>query len=285
VKFVRWALIAGGAILALALGFVGWVYAASEAHLRSFERPLAFEHPISEDSAAVARGEHLARTRGCGGCHGADLAGDVMWGSAVAPNLTALARSETPATLEAALRHAIGHDGRALYSMPSYNFVHLRDQDVADIIAYLRAAPVVERQLPKARLPFMTRFEIARGNDAAIPAFLDRVPPLRRQEDANESVARGEYLAMTSCNECHGFSLRADTPWGDAAPDLIVIGSYSAEDFTRLMRTGIAPGERELPMMTPVARGRFVHWTDEEVTDLYAFLSDMSARAIAEEAR
>lgn len=284
-NLVRWALIGAGALVALALVFVGWVYGASEAHLRSFALPPPFAHPIAEDSAAIARGEHLVRTRGCGGCHGADLAGEVMWGSAVAPSLTALARSETPATLEASIRHAIGRDGRALYSMPAYNFMHLRDEDVADIIAYLRTAPRVERDLPKPSLPFATRFEMALGRDAAIPAYLGRVPPLRRQDGVNASIARGEYLAMTSCNECHGFSLRADVPWGDAAPDLIVIGSYSAEDFIRLMRTGIAPGDRELPMMTPVARGRFVHWTDQEVADLYAFLSDMSARAIEDEQR
>ena len=33
------------------------------------------------------------------------------------------------------------------------------------------------------------------------------------------------------------------------------------------MRTGKALGERELPMMSGVARGRFAHFTDEEVRD------------------
>jgi cytochrome c1 len=40
------------------------------------------------------------------------------------------------------------------------------------------------------------------------------------------------------------------------------------------MRTGKALGDRELPMMSGVARGRFVHFTDEEVRDLYAFLKN-----------
>ena len=48
------------------------------------------------------------------------------------------------------------------------------------------------------------------------------------------------------------------------------------------MREGIAIGDRELEMMSGVARGRFAYFTEDELSDLYAFLRDMSARAIAE---
>ena len=90
------------------------------------------------DTAAITRGEHLARTRGCRGCHGKDLTGQVMWGHAVAPNLPQSARQDSAATLETALRHGIGRDGRdgrdgrnrrAMCLMPPYNFVRLGDAD------------------------------------------------------------------------------------------------------------------------------------------------------------
>lgn len=204
-----------------------------------------------------------------------------MWGTAVAPNLASYTRQESPATFERALRHGIGRDGRAVYSMPAYNFVRLRDEDVADIYAYLRTAPVVTRSLPSARLPWTIRWEIARGRDGAIPHFLDKVPPLRRTHDSDSAIARGEYIAMTTCNECHGFSLRADSPFGDeTAPDLAIVSGYAFEDFARLMRTGKPIGGRELPMMSGVARGRFAYFTDQEVRDVYAFLRDMGARAM-----
>ena len=45
------------------------------------------------------------------------------------------------------------------------------------------------------------------------------------------------------------------------------------------MRTGKALGDRELEMMSGVARGRFVHLRDDEVRDLYAYLRDRSASA------
>jgi len=290
-RIAKWIGLGLAALAGLALLFVGWVYAASEAHYRSFERPAPFAAPIPTDAASLAWGEHLAATRGCRGCHGADLEGEYMWGMVLAPNLPALARSETPAVLEAALRHGIGRDGRALYSMPSYNFIRMSDADVAALIGYLQTAPVSDAAPAGELAPwherviggFTVRLAIALGQDGTIPMYLDRVPQLTQQNNANASIARGEYLAMTSCNECHGFDLRANAPWPIDAPDLIVIGAYSEADFSRLMREGIPSSGAELPMMGPVARGRFVHWSDEEVADLYAYLSDISRRAVEAE--
>jgi hypothetical protein len=51
------------------------------------------------------------------------------------------------------------------------------------------------------------------------------------------------------------------------------------------MKTGKATGERELEMMSDVARGRFAAFTDEEVGDLYTFLQAMTAEAMARPAR
>ena len=291
-RILRWIGFGVAGLVGLALLFLGLVYTASEGHYRSFPAPTPFATAIPADAAAIAWGEHLALTRGCRGCHGANLEGEIMWGGMVqTPNLAALARSETPATLEAAIRHGLGRDGRALYSMPSYNFVHMRDADVAALIAYLQQAPVSdaapqgERASWSARLiqDFTLRLAIATGQDGAMPKWLDRVPALTQQDNPNTSIARGEYLAMTSCNECHGFDLRSNAPWPGSAPDLIAVGAYSEADFTRLMREGVPSSGAELEMMGPVARGRFVHWSDEEVTDLYAYLTDMSRRAIEAE--
>jgi mono/diheme cytochrome c family protein len=203
-----------------------------------------------------------------------------MWGSALAPNLVVYAKAESAATFEAALRHGIGRDGRALYSMPSFNFTRLRDEDVAAIIGYLRSLAAVSRELPMGGLPWTIRLDMALGRDAAIPAFLDQVPELRHDDNPDSALARGEYLAMTTCNECHGFSLRADVPWDDeSAPDLVIIRAYDEENFRRLMQKGIAIGERELELMSDVARSRFVWFTDQELADLFLFLQDMAEKA------
>jgi len=263
-----------GGVAVAALLFVGWVYAASEMHLRSFAAPPAFAGEIASDAASLARGEHLVATRGCGGCHGAQLEGAMMWGVAAAPNLPLYVREHDAATFERALRHGIDAQGRGLYSMPSFNFAHLRDEDVAAMLAYLRTAPVVEGPELKGRLPFEIRMAVAMGQDNVMPAWLASLPPLEHQ-GADTPLARGEYLAMTTCNECHGFSLRADVPWGadPGTPDLIaMMAAYPEEDFRRLMREGVPIGGRELELMDDVARGRFVHFSDEEMSDLYAYL-------------
>lgn len=258
----------------LGLSYVVWIYSLSQDRLTPAERPVPFVTPIPQDTAAFGRGEHLVLTRGCGGCHGEGLGGQVLWGYAVAPNLPKLAREISAADFEAALRHGIDHDGKAMYSMPSFNFLRLRDADVADIIAYLRAAPVVERELPRASLPWSIRQRLAFGMELTIVDVMDRVPPLEYAGEES-ARARGEYLAMTTCNECHGLTLSGDPPFGDpTAPDLAVIAGYDDAAFTKLMRTGKALGNRELPMMSGVARGRFVHLTDGEVSDLLVFLKE-----------
>jgi mono/diheme cytochrome c family protein len=277
-RLARWLAAAVGIAALAGIALASWVYMRSEAYLHSFERPPPFTLAIPEDDASRARGEHLVRTRGCGGCHGDDLGGQLMWGYAVPPNLPKLAREVSAADFEAALRHGIDHTGRAMRDMPSYNFLRLRDADVADIIAYLRAAPVIQRDLPRPSLPWSIRWDLARDRDVAIAAVLHKVP-LMKLAGEDSALARGEYLAMTTCNECHGLTLRADSPFDDeTAPSLMaVIAGYDEAAFTRLMRTGKALGDRELEMMSGVARGRFVHFKDDEVRDLYAFLRESAA--------
>jgi mono/diheme cytochrome c family protein len=267
-----------GVPVTLALAALAFIYVASEQHIRSFPSPPPFSFTVPDDTAAIERGLHLVQTRGCAGCHGSDLAGQQMWGYAVAPNLPALAREESAATLEAAIRHGISRDGTAMYSMPSYNFLRLNDADLADILAYLRSQPVIARQLPEPRLPWMIRAAIALGRDDVIAGFLDQVPALRHRPGGNSAIARGEYIAMTTCNECHGFDLHGEFPWGDdGAPDLVIVSAYGEDDFRAFMQSGIALGGRELEMMSNVARTRFAHFTPQEVGDLYAFLQDMAA--------
>jgi mono/diheme cytochrome c family protein len=93
----------------------------------------------ASDSAALARGEHLASAvAGCGGCHGPGLRGGAMFDAApmgrlVALNLTSgdggVGATLTPEIIERAVRHGVGHDGRALRIMPSDGFQYLSDDD------------------------------------------------------------------------------------------------------------------------------------------------------------
>lgn len=275
-------------VLALVLAGFGGVYALSEIRLRDVTRGPAFDHPIPTDAASIERGRYIARTRGCFGCHGQQLEGKdfgEQWDwpeRAVAPNLAAYARDHDAAIIEAAVRQGVGADGRALVSMPSFNFLRLTDDDVAALIAYLRSAPVVENELPTPRLGWAVRWDFARGAETHIGQWVAEVPPLRVDAEAEPQRARGEYLAMTMCNECHGLDVRGQTLYQPPTPDLAIVAAYTREDFERLIETGIGAGGRELGLMTLVAPDRFPELSDADVDALYAYLSSLQDEPAAQ---
>ena len=274
------------------IGF-GGVYVMSEARLRDMKRNAPFEWPIPTDTASLERGRHIARTHGCFGCHGQQLEGwdfGEQWDwpeRAVAPNLAAYARDYDAATIEAAVRQGIDRNGRALTSMPSYNFRHLTDDDMAALIAFLKSAPVAGKKLPKAKLGWSVRWDFARGAEMHIGQWVALVPPLRVDPVKDPQRARGEYLAMTMCNECHGLDVRGESLYsvigaGRPTPDLAIVAAYSREDFETLLETGLASGGRELGLMSLVAPDRFPDLADEELDDLYAFLSALPNEPVPE---
>jgi hypothetical protein len=66
---------------------------------------------------------------------------------------------------------------------------------------------------------------------------------------------------------------------GTKAPDLIVAGAYDLPEFKRLMRNGVASGNRKLGLMGEVARDDFRHFTDEEIAAIHAYLAERVSRA------
>jgi hypothetical protein len=51
-----------------------------------------------------------------------------------------------------------------------------------------------------------------------------------------------------------------------------VVAAYSPEAFTKLLRTGIAVGERTVGEMTTQSKNNLSHLTDAEIGSLYAYL-------------
>ncbi|MEM1089225.1 MAG: cytochrome c [Pseudomonadota bacterium] len=286
---MRWLIIIVGSLMTLtALGF-GTVYTVSELRLTDRQAVLHFTTPIPEDKASIERGRHVARTRGCFGCHGQQLEGfnfDEQWDwpkRAVAPNLAQYARDHDPATMEAAIRQGISAAGRELTSMPSYNFVNLRDDDLAALIAYLRAAPVVEASLPSPALGWEARWGFVRGTELSMADWAAMVPPLRIDPAKDPELAEGEYLAMTMCNECHGLDLRGDSYYaslglGPPTPDLAVVAAYDRAQFETLIESGVSPDGRRLGLMALVAPDRFPSLSDQEIDRLHQYLQSLASK-------
>ena len=258
---------------------LGGIFLGSELRLRNVDEPPVFQASIPTSADAITRGKHVARIRGCFGCHGQHLEGRVFteqwpWVErAVAPNLAKYAREHSPATIDAAVRYGVGQDGRALWSMPSYNWKHLSDDDLAALIAYMRSVKVRQADLPSPKLGLKARWQIALGRSQHMAEWVKMMPDLRFQDHPDEAMRLGEYLAMTMCNECHGLDLRGAINPDGPAPDLAILAAYSESDFRKLMSTGTAIGGRgDLFLMSLIARDRFSSLTDGELTSLLAYL-------------
>ncbi|MGH7517120.1 MAG: cytochrome c [Gemmatimonadales bacterium] len=200
---------------------------------------------------------------------------DVLLARLVAPNLTAAVRKYSNADLARIIRRGVRPDGSSVIGMPSEMFSALTDEDLGKILAYLRSVPPHPGPAPERRLGPIARVAFVAGKlQPAAELIRKAALPTGTHPQDGDSTAAGGYLARTSCTECHGLDLRG----GDTAPDLRIAAGYSFEAFMGLMRTGKALGNRELPLMSRVARGRFSHFTDQELRDLYTYLIAAAAK-------
>jgi cytochrome c553 len=274
-RLLRWLRNAVVAVLALAVVAVAAVYALSSRAMSRAARVEIppFTMPLPTDSASLAEGERIAFTRGCTGCHGAQLEGKVFFSepgiaTLAASNLTKLTRVATDAELERAIRHGIGRDGRALLAMPAEMYRVLTDEDVARVIAWIRTLPEMPDTLPPRALGPLGRVGLVTGEFRPSRYYIatETIPPV--PEDP--ALSAGHYVAWSSCTECHGGTLEGD---GAGTPALMPMAvAYTEEEFAHFMKTGEAKGGRELPMMSGVARGRLSHLLPAEVASLQAYL-------------
>lgn len=233
----------------------------------------------TERAALVAHGERLTKVLGCRGCHGKELQGELFadeagFGAIHASNLTVALQDYDAAGIEAALREGRRPDGSELWAMPSEMYTHLGKADMAALVAYLRSLQPAGKATPPKRIDAGWRAEIASGKYKSAPGYIadeKGIAPL----DLGAPHARARMITMTACTECHAATLEGRD--GDT-PNLDIAGAYSAEQFATLMRTGKPVSGKELRLMSGVARGRFAHFTDREVAELYAYLKVLAER-------
>lgn len=284
---LKWA----GRLLALvvALALIGAtvVYAASERRLRRTYDATVDAVPVPTDSASIARGEHLVRNViDCTICHGSDLGGAVYSSSAAigtvaGPNLTrgkgGVGADYTDMDYVRAIRRGVRRDGRSLIVMPSEVFTHLSQEDLGAVLAFLRQAPPVDREVPASGFGPVGRALLAAGKMNILVA--GKTP----RYDAPVSVPRdttpayGKYIAdISGCHGCHGYGLSggrvAGPPGLPPASNLTPagIGNWTEADLTRALREGKRPDGSSLDKFMPweVFRGM----TDAEVHAIWLYL-------------
>lgn len=265
-------LLLGLVLLVLIAAGTVWLLAERELS-RQWPVPLA-EFSIPAGDSIVAAGERLARLRGCAGCHGAGLAGqifdDIPWVVRLpAPNVPARVATYSDPELARTMRHGITREGRALAVMPSSMFHPLSDADLGAILAWVRSLPVAADTLPSRKIRILGRLALVLNQFQMEPELIDHDAP-RAMPDTTNPATWGRYLARTSCTECHGLDLQGD---GIRTPNLAMVAGYSEEQFRHLIRTGEPTGGRTLGLMAQVARSRFSHFTEAEVGAVHAYLA------------
>lgn len=280
---LRWAgyAAAGLFVLVIVLSAYVWIVSNRAVHARAAPRP---ERLAGATPAELADGPRQLKVLGCVSCHGEGLRGNLFFdepnvAKLHAPNLTLIAAKASDQQLAQGIRQGIGHEGHALFAMPSAQYARLTDGEVAALIHAIRALPRGGKQTPPVQLGPIGRIGIATGKFKPQPKLVEEYAQ-QMPADFGPELARGRHLAMTNCAECHGPSLNGGEPKpGLKAPDLDIAGAYDLAGFTRLMREGVPPGSKKLQLMDDISRNDLKHLRDDEIEAIHAYLAERARRS------
>ena len=242
-----------GLVGLVGLAVLGLAISADTRLNRTYQvQPESVTIPTSDE--AIAEGERLASFF-CIGCHGEDLAGKdffdepslaVVDSSNLTPGQGGVGSEYDDADWVRAIRHGVGHQGKPLFIMPSNDFYHLSDEDLGQIIAYLKSLPPVDRDSDDFVISIPGRMLLSLGAFGnALPAeSIDHSAPRPQAPPAGVTPAYGKYLVKAfGCRTCHGEGLsggRSPEPGSPLAPNLTPGGNlayWTESAFIATIRT------------------------------------------------
>ncbi len=292
-KALKWVGIVLGVVVGVIILAVAAVYILSSIRFNKTYDVTPSTVDLPTDSAAVDFGHHLAIIRGCTECHGADLSGDVFFndpaiGTLYTANLTSgkggVGAEFSDADFFRVLEHGVDPEGKSVYFMPAEEFTHMSDQDLADIIAYIRSVPPVDAEHPEPAIGPMGRILFLTGQLPLMPAeLIDHGAPRPTAPQPGPTAEYGAYLA-TTCAGCHGPTFSGGTipgaPPGTVPAANITQGGeligWSEADFAKAVRTGEKPSGHQIDSFMPVKN--FADMTDDEVTAVWLYLKSLPAK-------
>lgn len=250
----------------------------------------------------IARGKYVfGAAAGCG-CHtvpkqalnagGRKYDGPfgTVYSSNITPDPTTGIGKWTDEQIITATRAGRRPNGERLIPVHPYTvFNGMAEQDLKDVVVYLRSVPPVNRATPAKKIS-VPMFE-----SVFLPAWLAtfaaiETPP---KSAATSGVARGEYLtrAVSHCGECHTprtMTMAVDNtrflagnpkgkgPEGSAVPNITPdretgLGSWSEEQITDYLETGNKPdGDVSGGLMMEVIQGSSAGYKDLTKADRQA---------------
>lgn len=298
-KVLKWiGIVLGGLVGLLVLILVGlMIYGEATFKTAQKDRPL-YEIRADTSPEGVARGKYLLESvMGCAGaCHspqgGQPYTGtfeEIALGPAVLkfapPNLTPHIEtglgSWSDAEIARAIREGVSRDGRALAMMPAFNYHIMSDEDIADVIGYLRSLPPTHNPIPEIDGNALGKALVSL--ELFLPAALGEPITTAQIAPPKGTVEYGAYLtSIAGCRDCHKPELTGGQvpPGGMIAPDITAggdIGQWSSTDFLTAFRSGKLPEGRYLsPDMPYIEYGQM---TDEDLLAIFSYLQSLPGKA------
>jgi len=299
-KLLKWGLIVI-AFIAILLIASGWfLVSKTDKQLTKVYEVEPAPIFIPKDSSSIAHGRVWTMIL-CAHCHGTNLAGthffnDPKFGIIDSHNLTSgkggVGGHYTDMDWVRTIKHGVKPDGHAVFAMPSVDFNKLGDEDLGEIIAYLKTLPPVDNQLQET--PELTAFsKILNSLGAFGPMFsaevIDHQAPSFIPPPKGASAEYGSYLVdVFGCRTCHGQKLNGgkdpnpNAPFGPNITPGGHLGNWNTEQFTNTMRTGMTPEGKSLDL-------NFMPWTglanmpDDELTAVFLYLKSQPTLETPEE--
>lgn len=233
----------------------------------------------SVDPNAVERGKYVFDAAGCYGCHtdvkgkGAPLAGGrrlrTPFGDFLSPNITPHNKHGIGgwsfADFARALRHGVSPDGDPYYpAFPYTSYSRIKDDDIADLWAYMQTVQPVDRASDSHELdfPYDWRWlnEVWRVLYFEPGDFDAGKPPSSVDAEDRDRWRRGAYLVrvLGHCGECH-------TPRGS-------LGAMNRDQFLAGNAVG-AEGD-PVPNITPDPETGIGDWSMSDIEGYLAFGMD-----------
>ncbi len=298
-KIFKWVLWTIGGLVGLVVLAVGVLYGWSAIRLNQTFDVKAEKVPVSSDPAVIERGRHLAMTLGkCGDCHGDDLSGkmvidDPAVGTVAGPNITraGVTGGYTDDDWVTAIRHGVRRDGSPVLLMPSYEYWNFDDQELGDIVSFLKSVPAVEKPSlensvgPVGRLLYLA--------DQVILVSAEKInhgTPPPAAPPKGPTMGYGKHIYSIGCG-CHGPALAGGkipgTPpdWPPAAnltmDQKTGLGSWTEQDFFKALREGIRPnGARINEIMPWKATAKM---SDDEIRALWLYMKSVPQKKAGEQ--
>jgi len=272
-RFIKWTAIVFGGLLMLVAITESILYPMGMKKLNQTYPNLAVETiNIPTDVDAIAHGKHIATIWGCTRCHGEDLSGMIftrdplsglvpLGGKISASNLTSgmggVAGTFTDADWVRVIRHGVMPDGSVEVFM--FDYSTMSDQDLGDLIAYLKQIPPVDASYPEIKYGLIT--PVVSNVGLLMPAAerIDHSTLHSADPAPNANVEYGEYLSSI-CTACHGNSV------GNS------VKKWNQGEFVSTFQTGVLSNGKQFgPTMSS---STFREMTDTELTALWLYFTN-----------